>query len=361
MLVARMSARMFIGEPACRDPEWINVTIDYTMNAFTTAFVLRMFPTWIRAVIAVVLPSRYGLKRCRAKAEEIMAAKMKKHSEALLAKERGEALADEEDETLVDWMIDNGTAEETTLVEMANRQCAMTLASIHTTSSNTATFLFELCEHPEWFSVLREEIDQVREQMGGAELDYRRWHSKLEKMDSFLLECFRVHPPIICAFHLFGDHFVFFSTNKSTWAVSPQRVALSAYTLKDGMHIPKGCRIAFANAEHQMDPTITPDPFMFDPMRSYRKRYSSPDQYDRHQAVLTDVDNNLTFGYGNQACPGRFLGVAEIKMLVARLITEFDFKHPEGKSMPRTLGADENVFLDPAARILMRKRAVSTI
>lgn len=149
------------------------------------------------------------------------------------------------------------------------------------------------------------------------------------------------------------------NTLKMIWLtaiVSPQRVALSAYTLKDGTHIPKGCRIAFTNAEHQMDPAITPDPFTFDPMRSYHRRYSSPDQHDRHQAVLTDVDNNLTFGYGNQACPGRFLGVAEIKMLVARLLTEFEFMYPEGKSMPRTLGADENVFMDPSARLLMRKR-----
>lgn len=205
MLVARMSARMFIGEPACRDPEWIDVTIDYTMNAFTTAFVLRMFPTWLRPVIAAVLPSRYRLRKCRDKAEEVMAAKMKKHFDALQAKERGETVNDE-DETLVDWMIDNGTEEETTVVEMANRQCTMTLASIHTTSTNTSTLLFELCEHPEWFSVLREEIDEVRKQMGEEELDYRRWHTKLEKMDSFLLECFRIHPPILCEFYLVHKH-----------------------------------------------------------------------------------------------------------------------------------------------------------
>lgn len=133
-------------------------------------------------------------------------------------------------------------------------------------------------------------------------------------------------------------------------------MALQPYTLKDGTHIPKGCRIAFANGDHQMDPEITPDPFTFDPMRSYRKRQSSRLQHDRNQAVLTDLNNNLTFGYGNQACPGRFLGVAEVKFLLARLLTEFDFKYPEGKSMPRTLHADENVFPEPSAKLMMRKR-----
>lgn len=196
-----MSARMFVGIPACRDPEWINVTIEYTMNTVATAYILRMFPTWMRSLIAAVLPSRYRLRRCRAKAEKVVGAKMKKHFETLRARERGDPLKDE-DETLLEWMIDNGTEQETAVVEMANRQCGLTLASIHTTSTNTAAFLFELCEHPEWFPVLREEINQVKEQMGDAELDYRRWHTKLEKMDSFLVECFRVHPPVLCTFYL---------------------------------------------------------------------------------------------------------------------------------------------------------------
>lgn len=199
MLVARMSARMFVGKPACRDPEWIKVTIEYTMNTVATAIILRMFPTWLRPVLAAILPFRYRQRRCRAKAEGVVSAKMKKLVETRRAKERGDPVPDE-DETLLDWMIENGTKEETTVVEMANRQCALTLASIHTTSTNTAAFLFELCEHPEWVPVLREEINQVKEQMGGSELDYRRWHTKLEKMDSFLLECFRVHPPVLCKF-----------------------------------------------------------------------------------------------------------------------------------------------------------------
>ncbi|KAI1390889.1 cytochrome P450 [Hypoxylon trugodes] len=306
------------------------------MDAFITAFVLRMFPTWMRSVIAPFLPARYRLKNHRAKAEQVLAAKIAKHQEARRRKERGEPV--EEEDTLMDWMLDNGNEQETDLAEMSNRQLAMTLASVHTTSTNTASFLFELCAHPEFFPVLREEIEEVAKEAGkDAKVDIRRWHPQLEKMDSFLVECFRVHPPIL---------------------LSPQRVALQDYTLRDGTFLPKGCRIAFANGEHQMDPAITPNPEVFDPMRAYRKRHSDPDQYDRNQAVLTDVNNNLTFGYGNQACPGRFLGVAEVKLLVARFITEFDFKYPEGKTVPRTLSADENVFFEPSATLLMRKRKV---
>ncbi|RWA03662.1 hypothetical protein EKO27_g11441 [Xylaria grammica] len=338
MLVARMSARIFVGEPACRDPEWIRVCLDFTIDAFTTAFLIRMFPPWMRPFVAWFVPARNRLKHHRAKAAKVVGDKMEKHREYMQRKKNGEN-TDDYEETLLDWMIEEANEEEATLEEMANRQLIMTLASVHTTSTNTSIFLFELCEHPEWFPMLREEIEEVNQQTGDASrTDIKRWHRHLDRMDSFLLECFRFHPPIL---------------------LSPQRVALQPYTMKDGTHIPKGCRIAFANGEHQMDPEITPDPLKFDPMRAYRKRQSSEQQYDRNQAVLTDLNNNLTFGYGNQACPGRFLGVAEVKFLLARLLSEFDFKYPEGKSMPKTMYADENVFVNPSAKLMMRKRKVN--
>lgn len=196
MLVARMSAKIFLGQPACRDPEWLRVSLDFTMDVFKTAFVLRMFPTWMRFIVALFLPARYKLRGYREKAKQVVGAKIARHSNAVRMKEMGKPV--EEEDTLVDWMLENGNPEETSVPEMANRQLAMTLASIHTTSTNTANFLFELCAHPEWFPVLREEIDEVSKQVGnGSEVDIRLWHPRLERMDSFLLECFRVHPPIL--------------------------------------------------------------------------------------------------------------------------------------------------------------------
>ncbi|KAI1263846.1 cytochrome P450 [Xylariaceae sp. FL1019] len=290
-----------------------------------------MFSTWVRFFVAWFVPSRNRLKNHRAKAASVVREVKKRN-----ARSAKEGEDDTDEESLLCWMLENGSPEETTVTEMAKQQLIMTLAGVHTTSTNTSIFLFKLCEHPEWVSVFRQEIEDVKRQTGdSSRTDIRHWHRQLERMDSFLLECFRVHPPIV---------------------LSPQRVALQAFTLKDGTHIPKGCRIAFANAEHQMDPEVTPDPHTFDPMRAYRRRHSAADQYDRNQTVLTDLSNNLTFGYGNQACRGRFLGVAEIKMLLARLIAELNFKYPEGKSMLVIMSADGNVFVDPTATLMMKRR-----
>lgn len=125
-------------------------------------------------------------------------------------------------------------------------------------------------------------------------------------------------------------------------------------TLKDGTHIPAGTRVTCANADILND--NTPSPSSFDPMRAYRKRYQSG-ELNKHQAGQTEKEN-LHFGYGKQACPGRFFAVGEIKLVLVRLLNEFDFKYPSGKSRPRNFFADENVFPDPRARLLMRKKRV---
>lgn len=79
---------------------------------------------------------------------------------------------------------------------------------------------------------------------------------------------------------------------------------------------------------------------------------------NKYTAGQTD-SNSLSFGYGGQSCPGRYFAVAEIKMILMRLLLEFEFAYPEGASRPEVRFADENVFMDPNAKLLMRKRKES--
>ena len=107
--------------------------------------------------------------------------------------------------------------------------------------------------------------------------------------------------------------------------------------------------------DHHMDPNNFPDPEAFDPMRSYRKRHSSSNQMHLHMAGQTSP-NNISFGYGNQACSGRQFAVAEIKLIMGRLFHEYEFKFPEGKERPKAMYINENVFTDQSATVMMRKR-----
>lgn len=92
----------------------------------------------------------------------------------------------------------------------------------------------------------------------------------------------------------------------------------------------------------------------FDPFRSFRRR-QDPDEAARHQFATTD-DNHLHFGHGKFACPGRFFAANEIKIILATMLLRYDFKYPDGKGRPVNMTADENVYPDPAARVLLRHR-----
>ena len=128
--------------------------------------------------------------------------------------------------------------------------------------------------------------------------------------------------------------------------------------LSDGTRIPGGTRVSWPAYNHQNSPDTTPNPHAFDPLRSYRKRHAHADQRSKHQAGQTSPDN-LTFGYGKQACPGRRFAIGELKMMLARLLTEYEFKFADGTGRPRSLFAAEQMFPDPSARILVRRKGAT--
>lgn len=200
MLVARMSAKIFMGYPACRNLDWLKLSIDFSIDLFTAAFSLRMFPPWLHPIVARLNPARWKISGNLKKAQKIIGPLMEKHRDALRRKAAGDEVA--EDDTLLNWMMDNGNEKENTLFEMATRQSILTLASIHTTSMGVANLLFDLCAHPEWFPVLREEIAQTEKELGALGtvegVGAKQWLPKLEKMDSFFVESQRFNPPILC-------------------------------------------------------------------------------------------------------------------------------------------------------------------
>lgn len=127
-------------------------------------------------------------------------------------------------------------------------------------------------------------------------------------------------------------------------------------TLKDGTHIPKGAQVAWAGHDYSNDAAVAPNPSAFDPMRNYRRRHEGAGE-NRHKFTAGQTDiNSLSFGYGSQACPGRYFAVVQAKMILARLLVEYDMALPEGEGRPVNSYVEENVVIDPGARLMMRKR-----
>lgn len=128
----------------------------------------------------------------------------------------------------------------------------------------------------------------------------------------------------------------------------------SPITLSDGKILTPGTHICLASYEISKDPKIIPNQG-FDGFRYYRLR-KNPEEDKKLQYSMTDK-NHLHFGQGRFACPGRFFAANELKMILGELNLDYDFKFPEGKTRPLTFNADEYLYPDPSARLLMRRRA----
>ncbi|RHZ63614.1 cytochrome P450 [Aspergillus thermomutatus] len=325
-IVARISARVFLGVPACRNEEWLETSIHYTENVFATVMLLRRFPKWMHPVVGHLLPSYWAIHSNLRTAKRIISP-MVRQRRAEEAKGNPDY---EKPNDLLQWMMDGANENDGQPDKLAHRQLLLSLASIHTTTMAAAHCFYDLCQHPEYFEPLREEINDVITQDGGWK---KTTLNKMRKLDSFLKESQRINPPSLLAFN---------------------RIVSEDLTLSDGTLLPKGTHFSMPSAAILQDPSVEPDANHFDGFRYYKKRLN-PEEANKHQFAMTD-NNNLHFGHGKFSCPGRFFASNEIKIIMAHLLTDFEFKYPPGASRPRNLTADENLYPDPSARLLMRRR-----
>ena len=124
--------------------------------------------------------------------------------------------------------------------------------------------------------------------------------------------------------------------------------------LSDGVTIPEGTHFVIPSANPLMDPAITPNPHQFDPLRSYRMRLE-PDEANRHQYTMT-TNTELHFGHGRFSCPGRFFAAIELKLILCHLLRHYELMLPPGQERPVNQVADDNIFPNVKAVLLMRRR-----
>ena len=107
-----------------------------------------------------------------------------------------------------------------------------------------------------------------------------------------------------------------------------------------------------------MDPAIYPNPTIFDGFRfdKLRDSYSTnPDTIGCLQWAAANLDN-MAFGYGRHACPGRFFASNEIKMILAEILMRYEFKFREkGERRPLNLEVETQLIPNQEAEILLRR------
>ncbi|OGM45786.1 hypothetical protein ABOM_005478 [Aspergillus bombycis] len=331
--VARVSARIFLGKPLCRNPEWLEISTQFTENVFVSLVFLRLLPIWTHKIVSWFMPSSYRGTAYIKRAKKLLVPEILRRRET--EAERIEE-PEENKHNLLSWMMEIAMPHESDPASLAHLEVVMSLASIHTSQMNAVHVLYDLLAHPEYLEPIRDEIRDVVKELGPWMTWEKPAFSKLRKLDSFMRESQRFNPPTLLSMH---------------------RVILQQSQLSDGTVLPKGAHISMAVNAIQNDPDVTPAPEVFDGFRYYKLRQREGEAH-LHQFSTTQ-DRILNFGHGPNSCPGRFFASLEIKVILVRLLMDYEFKFKQGSERPENLRAHEFIFPNPDAEILMRRRPAS--
>ncbi|KAF2820880.1 cytochrome P450 [Ophiobolus disseminans] len=316
-IISRVSCRIMLGFPYCRNETMVEITESHTICIFGVTLILRRFPPILHPLVALLIPQRWrmwrNIRETKKMTQDIL-------DDYKVMKASGEARP----KTLLTWMVDNAKPHQESLHSLVSTQLAVTVAAVYTSSQVTSHLLVFLATKPQYIAELRQEIAETNSDMENID------HSKLQKMEACLSETLRINPP---------------QTN------SPQRRAMREIKLRDGVIIPKGALVAFPATPLSMDPAIYQDPTQFMPFR--KENLSVP--------ATTPGKSKLAFGWGVQACPGRFFATKEIKVVTAKLLMKYDIElAPESSSIRRCYDIEDLRILNPSIRLRMRLRGSNT-
>jgi cytochrome P450 len=147
------------------------------------------------------------------------------------------------------------------------------------------------------------------------------------------------------------------------------------FRFHDGLTITKGTNvIAPALAIHH-DPENYTDAGRFDGFRFARYRQKQGDSHRwlastidpkflQYVSLLNKMNSNMLtfrnrFGYGNHACPGRFYAIRKIKLVLGKLLMDYEFQWATPRSInsrPEDLAIEAQLMVAPDTEVLIRSR-----
>ncbi|KAK0610797.1 cytochrome P450 [Immersiella caudata] len=303
-VVAMVSGRIFIGPDLCRSEEYLDAAINYTIEVMMARGEVDAMPAWKRPFLARSLPA---VKRLEARIKQAHAF-MQPVVEA-----RKRLPADQKPDDMLQWLMESQQkfGDDNSVEKLARLQLGLSFAAIHTTTMTATNAFYNLAAYPHLIPILRDEIVSVLSEHNG-EMSAPALQA-MKKLDSFLKETLRFHPPGTGSF---------------------SRKVLKPFNLSSGEYIPKGVVIEVPAHAIARDPEVFVNPDEFDGLRFYNIRQEAREKGEAEAAAQNQFvsvsQSSLTFGYGRHACPGRFLAANEIKMIVATAVMMFDMKLEDG-------------------------------
>ncbi|KAL0955893.1 hypothetical protein HGRIS_002090 [Hohenbuehelia grisea] len=291
MMVGRISNRAMLGTELCRNRHFIHAVVGFAETLVLYAQLLNWTPTMLRPIVYFVLTLLFGGPKQPTK--YILPYVEKRLRER-------ETSPDDGPYNITEFLINAAPATDST-ADIVMRILNLNFGSIHTTSIFGSQAIFEMAVmRKEDLNSIREEVIQALDEEGG-------WNkaslARFRKLDSILREVGRVYGLALMAMN---------------------RLALHDTVLVDGTVIPAGWTVSLNLRDIHLDPDIYPNPEVFDPFRFSKLRHEEESSV-KHGFTTIDP-HYIPFGAGRHACPGRFFAAMELKIMLAHLLLNYDFR-----------------------------------
>ncbi|KAF6815786.1 cytochrome P450 [Colletotrichum plurivorum] len=327
-IIARVTSLIFVGPELCCDPTWLDVTASYFAKSNAAGKELRHWPAFLRPLVNMAAPRNRELRTLVATARQSIN-RVLQSREAAKRLTPGAATVVPQYHDVLTWSEDLAV-KKGLVFDPAVLQLSLYFTSMHTSGDMITQALLDLCCYPELVGPLREEMRNV---LGPGCWSKSKTMNDLKLLDSVLKESQRLKPVSI---------------------ISMGRTTKKDVFLKDGTVLPKGNIIA-TSCRLMWDPIMYKDPMAFDGYRFLRRR-ECDDPSKKHTATLVATSpDHLGFGHGQYACPGRFFGVNEVKIILCHLLSNYDLKLAENSPTEPVHWGFE-MLANPQAIILVRRR-----
>ncbi|KDR68411.1 hypothetical protein GALMADRAFT_231377 [Galerina marginata CBS 339.88] len=323
-IMSRTSNRLFVGLPLCRNPDYVELNEQFTMDVIQGGLTIGMFPAIFRPALNHLLtrvPS--SIKRAIAHAGPLFEAQM--NQERKLGKDDPNR-----PNNLITWLLEEAEdPSRRNLPDLVIRLLTVNFAAIHTTSMALTHILYDLAAYPEYAEPMRQEVENIIKAEGLTKVSV----IKMRKVDSFIKESQRL----------------------AVGALNMNRKALKDFTFSNGVTVPAGTHIAVATFSTHMDERIYDNPYEFRGFRFAEMRQEIGES-TKHQMVSLSPDY-VTFGTGRYACPGRFFAVTALKTMLAHILLNYDVKLPNGVPRPENMWLQATCSPNRTAKLMFKKRA----
>ncbi|EUC27053.1 hypothetical protein COCCADRAFT_10237 [Bipolaris zeicola 26-R-13] len=329
-IISKVSGGVFVGRELARDLEYLDLSCFYAVELTNAVASLKKLPPWLKPFLASRTPEIIALRAREKQTIRVLRPIVKGR---MVAKANDPNWQEPDD--VLQWLINesNGTDSVETLATVL---LALIFGATHTTTITLTSILYTLAVTPEYVEPLRQEICNVLAEEGGT-LTFRGLQ-KLKKLDSYMKEVLRFYGPFVTSF---------------------TRRTLKGITLSNGQYIPAGVMIEVPTVAVYQDELLYPSSGTFDGFRAYKTCSTGNAADIARNQFATSNEENLTFGYGRHACPGRFYAANEIKMILARLILDYDIKMPNNeRERHAQIDVGKISLPDPTKMLAFKKVAV---